>query len=181
MAILPSSVYVLAMHDADFLFIVAELAIALAGFSGLVTVIAHRQDRSPGEVALGFQQLRAVLVISLPAAAFALLPSLLERMGAAPDIAWRVSAALFLVVSVGVMGTAVPSVFRAYAGAGRRVPLTVWLSTVLIAVMWLILLLCALGCVPTSAYLAALFITLYLAGVAFVRVFAALAKPGSPA
>jgi hypothetical protein len=82
----------------DFLFIVAEIAIAFAGFAGLVVAISGRQGRSPERARLELVLLRNVLLIGLLVVAFALFPSLLLQMGAEPEAAWRVSAAVFLLV-----------------------------------------------------------------------------------
>jgi hypothetical protein len=164
------------MQHADFLFIVAEIAIAFAGFAGLVTVISKREDRSAAQSHLDVERLKVVLVLSLLTAAFALLPSLISRMEADPETAWRVAAGLFLVVSVGFLGRSVPVVLRAYGPANHGVPRTVWLSLGVIGAKWIALALCAIGILPVSTYLAALFATLYLAGVTFVRIFVSLAS-----
>ncbi len=168
------------MQHADFLFIVAEIAVALAGFAGLVTVISKRQDRSLAQSHLDVERLKVALVLCLLAAAFALLPSLLSRMEVEMEIAWRTSAGLFMVVSVGFLGRSVPVVLRAYGPANQGVPRTVWLSTGIIGAKWIALALCAIGVLPVSTYLAALFATLYLAGVTFVRIFVSLSSD-SPA
>ena len=68
----------------------------------------------------------------------------------------------------GFLGRSVPVVLRAYGPANQGVPRTVWLSTGIIGAKWIVLALCAIGVLPVSTYLAALFATLYLAGVTFV-------------
>lgn len=53
------------MHD-DFLFIIAEIAAAFAGFAGLVVVISRREDQSPEQALLVLGNLQNVLTLRLP-------------------------------------------------------------------------------------------------------------------
>lgn len=56
------------MHS-DFLFIIAEIAAAFAGFASLVAAISRREDRSSDQERLDFLTLQNVLLLSLLAVA----------------------------------------------------------------------------------------------------------------
>jgi hypothetical protein len=155
----------------DFLFIVAEIAIAFAGFAGLVVAISGRQDRSAERAHLELVLLRNVLLIGLLVVAFALFPSLLSELGAEPEIAWRVSASMYFLALGGLAVRNAPRHIAAQQAANQRVPVTVWLTTTLTFVLLIVLALCALGLLPASSYLVALSGSLIMAGASFVRVF----------
>ena len=78
----------------EFLFIVAEVAVAFAGFAGLVVAISGMRDQEPEKARLQFELLRNVLGTSLLAITFALIPPMIADMGASPEATWRGSALL---------------------------------------------------------------------------------------
>ncbi len=80
--------------QSEFLFTVAEVAVAFAGFAGLIVAISGRQGRSAAEVRLDLVLLTNVLSTSLVAVAFALIPATFLGMGMEPGDAWRGSAFL---------------------------------------------------------------------------------------
>jgi hypothetical protein len=69
----------------EFLFIVAEVPVAFAGFAGLVFAISGRRDQEPEQTRLQFELLRNVLGTSLLVIAFALIPPMIGDIGAPPD------------------------------------------------------------------------------------------------
>ena len=155
----------------DFLFIVAEIAIAFAGFAGLVVAISGRQGRSAERARLELVLLRTVLLVGLLVVAFALFPSLLSELGAEPEVAWRVSASVYFFALGGLAVRNAPRNIAAHRAANQRVPITVWLTTTLTFVLVIVLALCAIGILPASSYLVALAGSLIMAGASFVRVF----------
>ena len=73
--------------------LVAELAVALAGFASLVTIIGRRRARD--DAAIDAVRLRGMLEYSLLTAAFALLPLLPFHAGLSETATWRLCAAVF--------------------------------------------------------------------------------------
>ena len=88
--------------EADLLLTVAEVAVAFAGFASLVGILGQRSARDDPRV-LG-ARMRGMVLFSLLAVFFALLPILLARYGLDDVLVWRTSSALFAfaLASVGV-------------------------------------------------------------------------------
>jgi hypothetical protein len=160
----------------DLLFTIAEVGVALAGFAGLVTVLAARGRRSAERAALDLVFLHTVLATSLSVVAFALLPPSLVDMGMEAGAASRACASMFLVASVGYGSWAGPRARSAYRAAGERPPWTWHANIALAVIQWVVLALCALGIVPSSFYLGALLFFLYLSGSSFFRVFMSVGR-----
>ncbi len=78
---------------AESLSLVAELAIALAGFASLVAIIGRRQGRDTAVV--DAIRLRWIFEIGLLTSAFALVPLLPFHAGLSENSTWRLCAALF--------------------------------------------------------------------------------------
>jgi hypothetical protein len=162
--------------SSDFLFIVAEIAIAFAGFAGLVVAISARQGRSAERARLEFVLLRNVLMVGLLVVAFALFPSLLFEMGTEPAIAWRVSASVYFLVFGGFAVRNAPRHIAAQRAAHQRVPLNLWLTTTLTFALAIVSALCAVGIFPPNSFLVSLSGTLILGGASFVRVFMSVGR-----
>jgi hypothetical protein len=83
----------------DTLLTVAELAVALAGFASLVSVIGGRQnDKSR---VLASLRLRIMLEIAFRNAAFALLPLPFLQLAPSDPMVWRISSGLYIAITVG--------------------------------------------------------------------------------
>jgi hypothetical protein len=162
--------------QSEFLFTVAEIAVAFAGFAGLIIAISGRQGRSEAEVQLDLVMLKNVLATSLMAIAFALIPAALLGMGVEPSVAWRGSAFLYAVGLAVYMARAFPRQIASYRAAGRSLPVTYQLNSGLVVVAIVSQGLCAAGVLPTSVYLPSLLFLLYVSGVSFVRVFLSVAR-----
>ena len=80
------------MVEADFLFTIAEVAAAFAGFSTLVVVVA-RGSHDTSEVASA--RLTNMLRLSLLVILFSFVPYLPAYVGASEASAWRISSGLF--------------------------------------------------------------------------------------
>ena len=74
------------MSEAENLHIVAEIGIALAGFSGVVVALGHRSGRAGG-----IERLWLLLAQALGAVIFAFVPLLLEAAGLGASANWRVT------------------------------------------------------------------------------------------
>lgn len=164
----------------DFLFTVAEVAVAFAGFAGLVTVLTQRLGKTERE--FDIVRFRDMLLLSLIAAAFSLLPTLPLAFGASDETTWRLSALLFLLAwsAFGLQGLVAG--FRLSRAGTRPFSQPLFWSNLVIHVPAMIaLLLVAVDAtlvqdVRPAVYLAALFAMLYLAGAYFLALFIALAR-----
>lgn len=80
------------VHE-DWLQTLAEIAVALAGFSGLLAGIRQRNQR---ESQINLTRLRTIVETSLSVLAFCLMPVLLNGLGIGEVGAFRISAIAFL-------------------------------------------------------------------------------------
>lgn len=157
------------MTHEDWLQTLAEIAVALAGFSGLLAGIRQRSQR---ESQINVTRLRTIVETSLSVLAFCLVPVLLNGMGVAEVGAFRISATAFLAgfipfTAMGfrrfrlAAGTSVIQVSRALGGATYLVSGAALVAGVA----------CAAG-FPTSAvptlYLIALTATLAIGALNFL-------------
>ena len=166
------------MHT-ELLFTIGEIAVAFAGFAGLVVALARRGDRSPEEARLDVVHLKNVLAQSLFALAFALIPATLGAMAVDVDTAWRGSAWLFAVIYGPYLVSAVRAGYAGFRASGQRVPLLFQVNSALGFVMVVALVSCGAGFAPTSTYLPVLAFCLYGSGISFVRVFLSVARGGA--
>ena len=84
------------MQASDELLTIAELAIALAGFSGVVVAFAHQGKLT----AIDRSRFAGLLSLSMGAAVVAFVPSLLHFLGLAGPALWRGSSVAFIVIAV---------------------------------------------------------------------------------
>jgi hypothetical protein len=89
------------VEDAETLRTMAEVGIALAGFTGIVSVLGRRArgDWTPVELA----RMRLLLEASLGVVFFAFIPVLLKRAVASPDIVWRTCNVFLAVFQMSVV------------------------------------------------------------------------------
>jgi hypothetical protein len=83
----------------DTLLTIAEIAVALAGFASLVSVIGGRQNDASRVFAS--LRLRVMLEVAFRNAAFALLPLPFLQLAPSDPMVWRISSGLYVVVAVG--------------------------------------------------------------------------------
>jgi hypothetical protein len=164
------------LEHSDYFLSLAEIAVALAGFAGLIVAIAGRQDRSGEDARLDVEFLKNVLWASFMAIAFALLPATLLNMGLDPARAFRYSSGAFAVVLPAYAVFHVPRALASYRVSSRRVPASYLLNVALAVASSLGAALCALGFIPPAAYYAALLYLLYAAASSFVRVLLSVAR-----
>lgn len=165
---------------ADFLSTVAEVAVAFAGFAGLVTVLTQRLARTQRE--FDIVRFRDMLLLSLIAAAFSLFPTLPAAFGASEEATWRVSALLFLVAWVGFGIQGLLAGLRLSRSGTRPFSRPLFWSNLAVHVpaMTALSLVAAdsslVAHVRSAVYLAALFAMLYLAGAYLLALFISLAR-----
>ncbi len=173
------------IDHSDLLLTIAEIAVAFAAFSGLVSVLG--QARSKIDPLAAANRLDSVLITSLLATAFALFPFLPTSFGAAPDIAWRLSAGIFSVAWFAYALSVILRIRRLMSEGVERALLITPVSRAM-APLYLIgilaLLVTSIGFFPgqiRGVYLFGLFVLLFTSGSVFVRLFLALSRAGPPA
>jgi hypothetical protein len=103
------------MTHENWLQTLAEAAVALAGFSGLIAGFRYRSER---ESRINATRLRTIIETSLPIAGLSLFPTLLYGLGLSEITAFRISALVFLagLIPLGIRGH---RRFRAASGVSR--------------------------------------------------------------
>ena len=86
------------MIERDVLFTLAELAVALAGFSAIIGVLSTRKGSS--EIQVNSLRLQVMLETCFMVAAASLIPVLLDQFSMAPAVLWRVASAAFLCMAI---------------------------------------------------------------------------------
>jgi hypothetical protein len=168
------------LSESDLLFTVAEVAVAFAGFSGLVTVVSARlRAGSTGDVER--HMLYSMLLLSMLTIAFALFPYLPLRLGAADAASWQISSGAFFFAWLAYFVTSVIRGLRVTRAAGVAWPgrpLAAFNQVVHIAAglslgggaigLW--------GSATAGIYLCSLAAMLYMAGCVFVLLFTRLVR-----
>jgi hypothetical protein len=154
-------------EDRETLFTIAEVAVAVAGFASIVSVLASRSGRdNPG---IDATRLRIMLFTSLSAISLCFVPVLAFRFGLSPSSAWRLSGVALL------LGAGVPAVRNALdARALREAGVTVSTSIVVTALVTYIIpgavgIGLLIGRAEAPAYIAAVLTLLAGSGIAFAR------------
>ena len=91
------------MEHRDTLLTIAEIAVALAGFASIVSVIARRADDRLRTADAA--RLRMMLEVALRNAGFAVLPLPFLQLAPSDPVVWGISSGFYLVVALvyGVM------------------------------------------------------------------------------
>ena len=161
----------MALPASDVLIVVAEISVALAGFSGIIAVFRQRGISSwPPHIAYRFM---FMCHNAFTAMAFALLPFFLYYTSLFSETTWEISSALFAVTVIFLMWQ---TYFRAkeMAVASRAQLSSGWMLTYqsgsfLIALILAANALSLLGAAGPAAYLAGLGWLLFLAASLFMR------------
>ena len=169
------------MPEEDLLYTLAEIAIAVAGFSGIVTALSSRNGRSAEQSALDFQILQGVLMASLLVVGFSVLPGALVHMGSGVRAAWRVSSSIFFLVAGAYFMWTTPRHVASYMSADLPVPWSLKFHIVLTGTVLLALAASAMSFLPQHAHIAGLLVYLYMAAYSFVRVFLSIGRKNSAA
>lgn len=168
------------MADSEILLTIAEVAVAFAGFASLVGILGRRSARDDPRI-LG-ARMRGMILFSLVAVGFSLVPFILHRYGLAEATVWRLASALFLGALGAIAVWLWRSIRRLNVGSANRHGIGAVLASAIGAGL-VILALNVLGVAPTlgpALYLTALGLLLFLAGFAFVLIlFSFLPTPDS--
>jgi hypothetical protein len=156
------------MQDFDFLFVVAQVAVAFAGFASIVVALLQVGSREhPG---LESVRLTGLLFSSVTTVFFSLVPYICARLISDDESAWRISSALFFLV-IGWMFVYGMVLGRRLAGTGLRAPVARWgIPLVSFAPVPLLFAnaLGAFGQRTAAVYEVCLLLSLCLAGSAFI-------------
>jgi hypothetical protein len=154
-------------EDRETLFTIAEVAVAVAGFASIVSVLASRSGRDdPG---IDTTRLRIMLFTSLSAISLCFVPVLSFRFGLSSDTAWRLCGAALL------LGTGVPfvrnlldvrSVRDAGVTPGAGIIVTALATYIIPGALSVGLL---VGRAEAPAYIAGVLVLLAGSGIAFAR------------
>ena len=159
----------IAMIDKDILFILAELAVALAGFSAVIGVLSSRRDSA--DLTVNALRLQVMLETCFMVAAAALLPVLLDKFNISHSALWRGASALFLCI-------AIPFEFIAHKRTKDLPKMTLnkmnvntvnWALSLGADLLLVVILINVAGARSEALYLDALFSQLTLAGILFVQ------------
>jgi hypothetical protein len=104
---------------------VAELAIALAGFSGVVVAFARDGKLSP----VDRWRFAGLLSVAMGAAAIAFVPSILHHLGVSAGALWRASSVVLLLVSAPYLLIFPPRVTRVAREHGAEAPRSFMVGT----------------------------------------------------
>ena len=158
------------MHS-DYLYTLSEIAIAIAGFAGIVVAVLGTAERTLERRALDLTLLKNVLASAFMATGFSLLPLTLIEMEVEARLAWQISsftaAAVFSLYFVAHL----PGTLKSYRAVGGSLPWTYILNIVLATAVIGVLLFSAIGKVDYSMYLTAPAYMVYAACFSFARVF----------
>jgi hypothetical protein len=155
--------------EASVLETTAEVAVAFAGFIGIVLILASRDDRFPVRDSL---QIRVIVVSSVTPVFYAAVPLVLFFLGVSGSVLWRTSSGLAAVAGATLTAHLVPQL-RVVPPAERpsmKSPNSViaWALTVIAMACWLANAL-AWPWVPSGGmHLLAVWSVLGIAGVNFV-------------
>lgn len=161
----------MALPASDVLIVVAEISVALVGFSGIIAVFRQRGVSSwPPHIAYRFS---FMCWNAFSAMAFALLPFVPHYTARFSEFTWQISSTLFAIVAICFMwltyskSKKLPAESRAQLSSGWM--LTYQSGLALIALILAGNALSLLGTSGPAAYLAALGWQLFLAASLFVR------------
>ncbi len=168
------------MGHEDWLMTMAEVSIALAGFSSLAAVL---RDQSPTESKINRTRLLTIVETSLSVLVFCIVPAVLHGLGVSEPAAFRFSAGLFLCGSVPTTWRG----FRRYLSASEDASMKEFALTGFMTVMGALMsgmsgVMCVVGIPETSLsilYVMTLLGTLIIGAVNFAGFAASIANLSS--
>ena len=153
----------------EFLFTVAQIAVAYAGFSTLIAVIA---SSNVGNIISS--RIYYMLLLSLITISFSLVPSVIVAYGVSETIAWRISSTLYAISWMVYWINALRTIPRFFGINSQGMSyLNKFHTYVLHPGSILALIFCGLGFFDETLgaiYATALFITLYMSGYLFYQI-----------
>lgn len=157
------------MIDKDTLFTLAEVAVALAGFSAIVGVLSSRKDST--DLKVNVLRLQVMLETCFMVAFAALVPAILHHFDVDDSILWRIASALFLCVALPfeIIARRRTKDLPKMTLTRMNVNTVNWALSIGADVILVGILLNFVGPNAEAFYLVALFLQLILAGILFVQ------------
>lgn len=155
----------------DLLALIAELSVAIAGFTAVFSVLDQRGRAS--HAALQRHRIRQMLILSLVTALASLLPLWLGGLGLEPDLVWGVSGfgsaltAGSFMVYIGRMNSRAG--MHRLPGYSRSNAVFMWSGGVITLGLYIGVAVIGGHAVAPGLYSTALLLSLTMAGVQFVR------------
>jgi hypothetical protein len=157
------------LEHRDTLLTIAEIAVALAGFASLVSVIGGRQNDTSRVFAS--LRLRTMLEVAFRNTFFALLPLPFLQLAPSDPILWRISSGLYIATTIGyffLRRRENESTRERWLSLSTRILFSITILAGLANVLGLG------GANAFSLYLANLLLGLWVAGLYFVSVSASV-------
>jgi hypothetical protein len=171
------------MHAEDVLFTLAQIGAAFAGFGGIVAALGAR---SIGELSIATRfRFRNLLIVSIGASLFALVPAMLEVAGARASLVWSLSSAVLGVCTLGNLLAARHGARRVFSLNPRL--LRPWMAVLSTSVQTAICIAQAANVLGWpfgsggTPYVSSIFALLVLAGIQFVLLALDSTPSDSPA
>lgn len=168
------------MNEFELLLVIAQLAVAFAGFASLASAFGDRAR--PEETRVDAGRLTNMLIVSLCTGMLALAPTIPALFGVAENLLWRSSAVVAVLTMALFTPGAVMRTRRMKQYAGFNNPSNV-VNFALAAVAALGFILCASGIPalnPSASYVAGLIALLLICAIVFFRVIVSLLRPHAP-
>jgi hypothetical protein len=162
------------VEQSDFLTTAAQIAVGLAGFTGVASAFSGRPTDVSAEIQA--ERLRGMIEAGLVAVIFSLLPFLLSDLELSEAALWRLASALYLVVWTATFVLGVRRGLQVLRGAPAQ-PRSWGAALALIGVLSFGSLVSGvIGFRPSSCYLFALLLQLTLCALFFYRFFLSLRR-----
>jgi hypothetical protein len=163
--------------ETDLLFIIAEVSVALAGFSAVIGVLGSRPGVS--DVRVDALRLQVMLESSLVVAAASIIPVILYHLGAESDSVWRIGSAVFLLfqVPMEIVGFRRTSKMPDMKFSKFNVNTVNWGLSIGADLIMLGVLLDLVGARASGYYMLAAFLLLVMSGLLFVQFAASTFTP----
>ena len=157
------------MEESSLLETTAEVAVAFAGFIGIVLVLASREGRFPGRDSL---QIRVIVAASVTPIFYAVTPLLLDHLHVATDVIWRASSGFAGLAGLAITAFLIPQM-RSVAPTERPPmtsvnSLTAWMLTICALLCHLLNVLAWPWPSSGGLYLLGVWLVLAVAGTNFV-------------
>jgi len=169
------------MEDAlstDHLTTIAEVAIAVAGFSALVALLGARSGRThPRADAV---RLQLMVETSLLVVAFALFPFIPLKLGASSEFLWRISAGAFLIADATywvLTYKRIQEVRQLLTGTDRRLAAVLAMPAYTADLLMVVVVLGFAVSAAPGLYFSALYLELIVSGLLFVTFAASIFAP----
>jgi hypothetical protein len=167
------------LAETDLLFIIAEVSVALAGFSAVIGVLGSRPGAS--DIRVDALRLQVMLESGLVVAAASIIPVLLSHLGAESGAVWRVGSAAFLLVQLPmeVVGFRRTSKMPDMKVSKLNVNTFNWGLSIGADLIMLGVLLDLVGARASGYYMLAAFLLLVMSGLLFIQFAASTFVPRS--